>query len=75
MYNSNSKQKSSFPDPLALQEEKLSKSYGLRYAKAIETQWGKLNDKSSLYGSRNNVLTEIEDTQTELKTLQFTSNY
>ena len=30
-------------------------SYGLRYAKAIESQWGKLNDKSSLYGSRNNV--------------------
>ena len=55
MYNSNSQKKTSFPDPLAPQEEKLSKSYGLRYAKAIETQWGKLNDKSSLYGSRNNV--------------------
>jgi len=55
MYNSHSKNISSFPDPLAPQEEKLKNSYGLRYAKAIEKQWGKLNDKSSLYGSRNSV--------------------
>lgn len=53
MYNSNKKYKSSFPDPLVPHKEKLDKAYGLRYAKAIESQWGKMNDKSSLYGSRN----------------------
>ena len=55
MYHSSNKYSSSFPDPLVPQEDKLKTSYGLRYAKAIESQWGKLNDKSSLYGSRNNV--------------------
>jgi hypothetical protein len=41
-----------FPDPLAPQEEKQSKSYGLRYAKAIESQWGKKSDSNSIFRRR-----------------------
>ena len=41
-----------FPDPLAPQEEKESKSYGLRYAKAIESQWGRKNDSNSIFKKR-----------------------
>ena len=52
MYNKDNS-KSGFPDPLASSIEKQDKSYGLQYAKAIEGQWGKMTDKSSLYGSRN----------------------
>lgn len=54
MYNKDNP-KSGFPDPLADPLKKESKEYGLRYAKAIEAQWGKMTDKSSLYGSRNEV--------------------
>ena len=54
MYNKDNP-KSGFPDPLADPLEKQSKEYGLRYAKAIEAQWGKMTDKSSLYGSRNEI--------------------
>ena len=54
MYNKDNP-KSGFPDPLADPLKKQSKEYGLRYAKAIEAQWGKMTDKSSLYGSRNEV--------------------
>jgi hypothetical protein len=54
MYN-NKSSKSGFPDPLASSLEKEDKAYGLQYAKAIESQWGKMTDKSSLYGSRNEV--------------------
>ncbi len=55
MYNSGSKKSSGFPDPLASHIEKLDVKYGLQYAKAIESQWGKLNDTNGLYGSRNEV--------------------
>jgi len=54
MYNKQNS-KSGFPDPLASSIEKQDKSYGLQYAKAIEGQWGKMTDKSSLYGSRNEI--------------------
>ena len=54
MYNKDNS-KSGFPDPLASSIEKQDKSYGLQYAKAIEGQWGKMTDKSSLYGSRNEI--------------------
>jgi hypothetical protein len=54
MYNRD-KSSSGFPNPLASQQEKQDKSYGLGYAKAIESQWGKMSDKKSLYGSRNEV--------------------
>jgi hypothetical protein len=52
MYSSQ-KPSSGFPNPLADALEKQSKKYGLRYAKAIEGQWGKMSDKNSMHGSRN----------------------
>ena len=52
MYSSQ-KPSSGFPNPLADASEKHSKKYGLRYAKAIEGQWGKMSDKNSMHGSRN----------------------
>jgi len=53
MYSNKPKASSSFPDPLAKQEEKNSIAYGKQYAKAIESQWGSLNDSSSLIRERN----------------------
>lgn len=47
--------KKNFPDPLAPQDEKESKAYGLRYAKAIESQWGKKSDSTSLFAKRYNL--------------------
>lgn len=41
-----------FPSPLASQEEKLSREYGTKYAKAIEGQWGSMDDASSVVGGR-----------------------
>ena len=42
----------SFPDPFANKEEKGKKAYGLKYAKAIEKQWGSGDDSSSLFSKR-----------------------
>ena len=50
---SNNKNSKSFPDPLAKQSEKASKEYGLKYAKAIEGQWGDFGTADSLYRKRN----------------------
>jgi hypothetical protein len=58
-YNNN--KKGTFPDPLAETEVKESKAYGLEYAKAVESQWGKMNESSSLYGKRNNVFERSRD--------------
>ena len=55
MYSKNKRQSKSFPDPLAPQEVKQGKKYGLKYAKAIEGQWGKMQDTDSLYRRRNKV--------------------
>ena len=41
-----------FPDPFAKAKEKGEKEYGLKYAKAIEKQWGSADDSSSLFGKR-----------------------
>ena len=49
---SGKKNNGSFPNPLAPQEEKASKDYGLKYAKAIEGQWGSMDDVSSVAGGR-----------------------
>ena len=51
----NYKGSKNFPDPLAPQEEKQSKGYGLRYAKAIEAQWGKKSESSSVFKKRYNL--------------------
>jgi len=41
-----------FPDPFVSQLEKLDRGYGLKYAKAIESQWGRAEDQSSLFRRR-----------------------
>jgi len=41
-----------FPDPLAEQPQKLTKQYGLQYAKAIYSQWGGVEIDGSLYAKR-----------------------
>tara|TARA_R100001510_G_scaffold13780_1_gene10934 strand:+ start:2768 stop:5194 length:2427 start_codon:yes stop_codon:yes gene_type:complete len=61
MYNNKSDQSGGFPDPMASQEEKLSKEYGLKYAKAIEGQWGSTDSTSSTYGGRKNVFSRNRD--------------
>jgi len=50
-----------FPDPLASAEEKATNSYGLKYAKAIEKQWGKNSETSSLFGKRNKMFQKNRD--------------
>jgi hypothetical protein len=61
MNNTNNKRKSSFPDPLASTEKKKDKAYGIQYAKAIESQWGKITSATSLYGKRNVVFERSRD--------------
>ena len=41
-----------FPNPLAPAEEKASMGYGCKYAKAIENQWGSVDDGNSLFKRR-----------------------
>jgi len=53
MQSSYSKGSSNFPDPLVSQQEKISPAYGMQYAKAIERQWGSLDDNSSILRERN----------------------
>lgn len=49
---SNTKNYGNFPDPLASFVEKTSKAYGLKYARAIVSQWGSSNDSNALYSRR-----------------------
>ena len=62
----------SFPDPLADFATKKSKSYGLSYAKAIESQWGSIDDEASLYRRR---LKEFERNRDYANGTQDTSIY
>ncbi len=48
----NNQNKYTFPDPLAPTEEKMSKAYGLAYAKSLMTQWGGIDTEGSLYKRR-----------------------
>jgi len=41
-----------FPNPLASTESKQTKEYGLKYAKAIESQWGRTDDVQSAFARR-----------------------
>ena len=41
-----------FPDPLANHATKVSKGYGLQYAKSIYSQWGGVDTTGSLYNTR-----------------------
>jgi len=53
MYNKD-KNSSTFPDPFCTSEEKRSKDYGLKYAKSIYSQWGKIDQDGSSYKNRRN---------------------
>ena len=57
----NVNKKNGFPDPLADQQTKESDAYGLQYAKAIHSQWGKMNEASSLFAKRNKVFERSRD--------------
>jgi len=62
MYSTgNINKKGSFPDPLAPRAEKSSQEYGLQYAKAIYSQWGKQTDSTSLLSKRNKVFDRNRD--------------
>lgn len=61
MYNNKSDQSGGFPNPLASQEEKMSKEYGLRYAKAIEGQWGNPDSANSNIGGKKNTFSRNRD--------------
>jgi len=61
MNYTNSNSKSSFPDPLANTDTKKTKEYGIQYAKAIESQWGKMSSSSSLFGKRNIIFNKSRD--------------
>ncbi len=61
MYNNKSDQSGGFPNPLAPQEEKLGKEYGLKYAKAIEGQWGSPDTASSSIGGKKSVFSRNRD--------------
>ena len=50
--HSNNKKSSNFPDPLAPSEVKQGRDYGLKYAKSIYQQWGKIDQQNSVYGNR-----------------------
>jgi hypothetical protein len=52
---------SSFPDPLSGVEEKMSKQYGLQYAKAMFAQWIGSDYQNSLYGRRNSEMERCRD--------------
>jgi len=62
----------SFPDPLASPEIKGSNAYGLKYAKAIEGQWGSSDDEGSLYYRRKK---EFETNRDYANGTQDTSRY
>ena len=61
MYSNSKRNSKSFPDPLAPQAVKQGKAYGLKYAKAIEAQWGKMSDSDSLFKRRNRVWERNKD--------------
>jgi len=55
------KGQSTFPDPLASTEEKMSQAYGLQYAKAMYAQWIGVDYNNSLYGRRFNEMQNNRD--------------
>ena len=61
MYKKPTDSSGGFPDPLVPKEEKLTKEYGLQYAKAIEGQWGSSKDSSSSFRNRQDVFIRNRD--------------
>ena len=61
MYSNSGKKPMGFPDPLASKEIKDKKEYGVQYAKAISSQWGRMDDEGSLYRKRRKVFDRNRD--------------
>ena len=55
MYGKQHKNKIGFPDPLQPRSVKEGKEYGLKYAKAIASQWGSVEQDNSLMRRRSKV--------------------
>lgn len=72
MDTSDYKKFGNFPDPFADYATKSSKSYGLQYARAIESQWGDVDSETSLYRKR---LKEFENNRDYAAGVQDTSIY
>ena len=61
MISNSSNRTGSFPDPLASKEAKDEKSYGLKYAKAIEGQWNATDGENSLQRKRSKIFERNRD--------------
>ena len=61
MDSNQNKKFGTFPDPFADHVIKSSKGYGLKYAKAIESQWGNADSHTSLYRQRLKKFEESRD--------------
>jgi len=60
-YKNSNRKGNSFPDPLADVSKKESQAYGLQYAKAIESQWGKSTEANSLFGRKATIFEKNRD--------------
>ena len=61
MISNSSNRTGKFPDPLAAKELKDSKAYGLKYAKAIESQWNGINEANALQKKRSETFERNRD--------------
>jgi hypothetical protein len=61
MDSNQNKKFGTFPDPFADHIVKSSKGYGLKYAKAIQSQWGDADSHTSLYRQRMKKFEEARD--------------
>ena len=61
MDSNQNKKFGTFPDPFADHLTKSSKGYGVKYAKAIEAQWGNADSHTSLYSQRLKKFEEARD--------------
>lgn len=61
MISNSSNRTGKFPDPLASKELKDEKAYGLKYAKAIESQWNSTNEENSLHRKRKKTFERNRD--------------
>ena len=61
MISNSSNRSGKFPDPLADKNLKDQKAYGLKYAKAIETQWNSTNEDNALQRKRSKTFERNRD--------------
>ena len=61
MISNSSNRTGKFPDPLASKDLKDDKAYGLKYAKAIESQWNSTNEENALQKKRSKTFERNRD--------------